>query len=76
MSGKDLYNQTIVISIKENDIFNSDDAFPASFLSLGKMLRQDANHRYEVEALEYRTFKAMADPVELCGVLCIEHLWG
>ena len=26
------------------------------------------NHQYEVEALEYHTSKAMADPVEPCSV--------
>ena len=31
LSGKDLYKQMIVISIKRNDTFSSDDTFPASF---------------------------------------------
>ena len=31
LSGKDLYKQTIVASIKENDTFGSDDTFPTSF---------------------------------------------
>ena len=31
MSGKDLYSQTIVVSIMENNTFDSDDAFPVSF---------------------------------------------
>ena len=34
LSGKDLYKQTIVISIKGNDTFSGDDAFPASFLNI------------------------------------------
>ena len=29
-----------------------------------------------MEALEYHTVKAMADPVELCSVVWIELLWG
>ena len=31
VSGKDLYKQTIVISVKGNDTFSSDHTFPASF---------------------------------------------
>ena len=31
MLGKDLYNQTIIISVRKNDTFNSDHAFPVSF---------------------------------------------
>ena len=34
MSGKDLYDQMITISIKENNTFDSDNAFPASFLNI------------------------------------------
>ena len=34
------------------------------------------NHRYKMEALEYSTVKAMADPVELCSVFHTEHLSG
>ena len=31
LSGKDLYKQMIVVSIKRIDTFSSDDMFPASF---------------------------------------------
>ena len=31
LSGKDLFKQTIVVSIKGNNTFSSDDTFPASF---------------------------------------------
>ena len=31
LSGKDLYKQTIVVSIKWNNTFSSDDTFPVSF---------------------------------------------
>ena len=34
LSGKDLYKQTIVISVRENDTVSSDDTFPASFLNI------------------------------------------
>ena len=34
LSGKDLHKQTIVISIKENHTFSSDDTFPVSFLNI------------------------------------------
>ena len=34
LSGKDLYKQEIVISVKGNDTFSSDDTFPASFLNI------------------------------------------
>ena len=33
-------------------------------------------HQCKVEVLEYHTFQAMADPVELHSVLHIEHFWG
>ena len=62
-----------VVSVKENDTFNSDDAFPSCELSeyLCRLsLRSDAIHQYEVEAFEYSNFKAMAGPVEL---QCFAH---
>ena len=31
LSGKDIYKQMIVVSIKRNDNFSSDDTFPVSF---------------------------------------------
>ena len=68
MSGKDLYNQTIVISIKENNIFNSNDAFPMSFPNvfvdypLGEMQTTD------VKWTHWNT------PVELSSVSHIEGL--
>ena len=31
LSGKDFYKQMIVINVKENDTFSSDDTFPVSF---------------------------------------------
>ena len=31
LSGKDLYKQTIIVSVKGNDAFSSDDTFPVSF---------------------------------------------
>ena len=34
LSGKDLHKQTIVISVRENDTFSSDDTFPASILNI------------------------------------------
>ena len=34
LSGKDLYKQMIVISVRGNGTFNSDDTFPASFLNI------------------------------------------
>ena len=52
MSRKDLYDQTIVISIKENDSFDSDDDFPASFsniiinYTLGKMQTTDMKWKH------------------------------
>ena len=34
LSGKDLYKQTIVISVRGTDTFSSDDTFPVSFLNI------------------------------------------
>ena len=31
LSGKDFYKQTIVVSVRGNDIFSSNDTFPVSF---------------------------------------------
>ena len=88
MLGKNLYNQMIVVSVKENDTFNSNDACSASFRNvfvnyslLSKCLcqlffRWNANHRYEMEVLKCCTFEAMANPVELCDVLHIKRLQG
>ena len=52
MSGKDLYNQTIIGSIKENDTCNSDEALPVSFLNifvnylLGEMRTTDTKWKH------------------------------
>ena len=52
MLGKDLYKQTIIVSIKENDTFNSNDAFPMSFLNifvdypLGEMRTTDTKWKH------------------------------
>ena len=72
MSGKDLYNQRIIISIKEDDTFDGNDAFFPHELSERRLsLRRDENRRFEVEALEY-----LVDPVKLCSVLCMERFRG
>ena len=34
LSGKDLYKQPIVISVRGTDTFSSDDTFPVSFLNI------------------------------------------
>ena len=34
LSGKDLYKQTIILSIKKNDTFSNDDTFLASFQNI------------------------------------------
>ena len=52
MLGKDLYGQMIIVSIKENDTFDSDDAFPMSFPNifvdypLGEMQATDTKWKH------------------------------
>ena len=52
MSEKDLYNQMIIVIVKKNNTFNSDDDFPMSFQNvfinypLGQMQTTDAKWKH------------------------------
>ena len=52
MSGKDLCNQMIVVNIKENDTFDTNDSFPMIFpnifidYSLGEMQTTDIKWKH------------------------------
>ena len=69
MSGKNLYNQMIIIRMRKNDNFDSNDTFPMSFPNifidypLGQMRTTDTKWKH------WNLFKAVADPVELPSVL-------
>ena len=72
MSGKDLYSQTIVVSIMENNTFDSDDAFPVSFPNifidypLGEMRTTDMKWKHwNTEPL--RLWQAQLNFVMFCA---------
>ena len=78
MSGKDLYDQTIVVSNKENDTFNRTDAFLMSFLNtfidypLGKMRTTDTKWKHwnttPLRLWQTQLNFAVFWPLSACGV--------
>ena len=72
LSGKDLYEQTIVVSAGTHDTFPA--RFPNIFVDypLGQMRVGDKLWT----KLEQGSIKIMANTVKLHSVLCIIRLWG